>query len=261
MQTRRPVCWLVAILLLLSGCNGFSGPGPAATVSPADVPEAPTPSAQPWTGDSFDGSQAATTHARTLRNSSYTVNQTIVTRFTNGTTAARYVTRAQFSGDGRAAVTLTQVDRRGADTQRRTVRRFQAGDTRYRLVVADGNRTLTVTNGTGYGAAEYREVLANGGPVARVFGYVDTRIVGQYTEDGTQYVDVATVQPVSVPPLSNVTLTATVSERGIIRSYRVTYGVERDGTRLRTVVALSYTAVGTTTVDRPAWVDQEATAS
>lgn len=262
MGTRRPARWLVAALLLLSGCNAFpAGPGSTTTVTPAEIPAPATPSAQAWTGDSFDGSRAATTHARTLRNTSYTVNQTILTRFTNGTIARRSVTRARFSAGERANVTRTWVDRRGADTQHRTVRRFQVGATRYRLVVADGERTRTVTNGTGYGVAEYREVLANGGPVARVFGYVDVQILNRYTEDGTRYVDVASVRPVSVPPLSNVSLTATVSERGVIRSYRVSYGVERGGTRLRTAVTLSYTAVGRTTVDRPAWVDQGVRAS
>jgi hypothetical protein len=232
------------------------------SVTPASVPDAPgspgavAPGVQSAnvTTTGIDGQYVARIHTRTLQNTSYTVNQSVVQRFPNGTVASRYVTRGQFGPDDRAAVTLSQFDRSPDGTTLRTVERFQERDQRHRLVVENGTREVTVTSEPGYGAADYRRVLANGGAVARVFGFVSTRVADTETVNGTEFVTLETVEPASVPPLENVTLTARISERNVIRSYRVAYEVERQGQRLHTTVSLEYTDVGTTSVQRPAWV-------
>lgn len=258
------LAWLLVLVSVgLAGCNA-GGSGPATTVTPAPVPDSPespgdvapgVPSENATT-TGIDGQYVAQVHSRTLQNTSYTVNQSVVQRFPNGTVAARYVTTGQFGPDGDlAAVTLRQFDRRPGGTTLRTVERYQEGDQRYRLVIENGTREVTVSDEPGYGAAEYRSVLANGDAVARVFGFVSTSVSETEVVDGTEFVTVETAEPASVPPLRNVTLTARISERSVIRSYRVTYEVERQGQRLDTTVSLEYTDVGTTTVERPAWVE------
>lgn len=257
------LAWLLVLVLAvgLSGCNAVA-PDPVTTVTPAPVPEAPespgdvapgVPS-NATTAAGVDGQYVARIHTQTLQNASYSVNQSVVQRFPNGTVASRYVTRGQFGDDGRAAVTLRQFDRGADGPTLRTVERFQQQDKRYRLVIENGTREATVTSEPGYGAADYRRVLANGGAVARVFGFVSTSVAGTETVDGTEFVTLETVEPESVPPLENVTLTARISERNVIRSYRVTYDVERQGQRLNTTVSLEYTDIGTTRVEPPSWV-------
>ena len=255
--------WILVIVFAvgLSGCNAV-GPDAGTTVTPAPVPEAPdspgdvapgVPS-NATTAAGVDGQYVARIHTQTLQNTSYSVNQSVVQRFPNGTVVARYVTRGQFGDGDRAAVTLSQFDRSSDGTTLRTVKRFQERDKRYRLVIENGTREATVSSEPGYGAADYRRVLANGGAVARVFGFVSTRVAGTETVDGTEFVTLETVEPASVPPLENVTLTARISGRNVIRSYRVTYEVERRGQRLNTTVSLEYTDVGTTRVELPSWV-------
>jgi len=256
--------WLLALVSLvgLAGCNAVA-PEPGTTVTPAPVPDNPESPGDVGPGVSsnvtttgIDGQYVARVHTRTLQNTSYTVNQSVVQRFPNGTVAARYVTRGWFGPDGDlAAVTLRQFDRGSGGDTLRVVERFQEGDRRYRLVTENGTRETTVSDEPGYGAADYRRVLANGGAVARVFAFVSTDVVDTETVDGTEFVTVETTDPESVPPLENVTLTARISERNVIDSYRVAYEVERQGQRLNTTVSLVYTDVGTTTVERPAWVD------
>lgn len=264
MERAARLAWLLALVVVLglSGCNS-AAPDPGTTVTPAPVPEAPESpgdvapgvSSDPGSATEVDGQYIARVHTRILLNTSYTVNQSVVQRFPNGTVAARYVTQGQFGPDGDlAAVTLRQFDRRPDGASRRTVRRFQNQSERYRLVVENGTREATVTSEPGYGAVDYRSVLANGGAVARVFGFVSTRVAGTETVDGTEVATIETVEPASVPPLENITLTATVSERNVIRSYRVAYEVERQGQRLNTTVSLVYADIGTTRVQRPAWV-------
>ncbi len=257
------LAWLLALVFAvgLAGCNAVT-PQPETTVTPASVPDAsdspggiaPSVAVENGTRAGINGQYVAGVHTRTLQNTSYTVNQSVVQRFPNGTLASRYVTRGQFGPDNRAAVTLQQLDRGPDRVSHRTVRRFQERTQRYRLVVRNGTREGTVTSEPGYGAADYRRVLANGGAVARVFGFVSTSVAGTETVNGTEFVTVETVEPGSVPPLENVTLTARVSERNIIRSYRVTYEVERQGQRLDTTVSLEYTDIGTTRIERPGWV-------
>ena len=264
MRRAARLAWLLALVSAvgLAGCNAVT-PQSETTLTPAAVPDpsdspggiAPSVTVENGTRTGIDGQYVAGVHTRTLQNVSYTVNQSVVQRFPNGTLVSRYVTRGQFGSDDQAAVTLQQLDRGTDRVSRRTVKRFQERAQRYRLVVRNGTREGTVTSEPGYGAADYRRVLANGGAVARVFGFVSTSVAGTETVNGTEFVTVETVEPGSVPPLENVTLTARVSERNVIRSYQVTYEVERQGQQLDTTVSLEYTDIGTTRVERPAWTE------
>ena len=257
----------VAALLVVAGCNvPASDPAPdTATVTPAPVPEStatgPEVFAPGVTGDGVTTpTRLARAHARTLEATSYTVNQTLVQRFDNGTLRSRYVTHARFAPEqGRFRASLQQVDREEGDRVRRRTRRFgdgerayvantEANDTTYRLLrYPDGEPRPP--------SSVYVRNLTNSGTIERLFTLVDTRTVGTFTENGTRYARVRSSEPAALPPLQNVTLVATISERGVVAQYRVEYDVVRTG-RVEATIVVSYTDLGTTTVDRPAWVDR-----
>ncbi|WP_224333950.1 DUF7537 family lipoprotein [Haloprofundus halobius] len=55
--------------------------------------------------------------------------------------------------------------------------------------------------------------------------------------------------------LSNVTFTARVDYSGVVRSYELQYETERDGMTVRIAERVRITDIGTTDVERPAWVE------
>jgi hypothetical protein len=259
----RRATLLATLLLALSGCATFGPPpAPTATVTPAPVPNGTTAGggatefAPGVTEDGVvDAPRLATAHARTLGRESFSVNQTIVERFTNGTTVSRYVTRGRFAGADRSVVRLDQRDRENGRIKRRLVRRYNDGQRLYREVTEDGGSRTDELPFDNSSSGGYRATLTNQGPIAQVFGLVETTTDGRFTENGTRYVRIVTDEPASVPPLRNVTVTAVVSERGVVRSYRVTYFTVRNSRQTAVTVSLSYSDIGTTAVSRPAWVD------
>lgn len=255
----------VAVLLVLAGCNApGADPTPAASVTPAPVPDdptTPTPSGQlaPGVGaEAVNAGRLASAHERTLSRSSYTVNQTQRQTFANGTVRSRYVTVARFAAaPGRFAVTLRQTDRRDGRPVTRSVRRFGDGERTYEAVTENGTTTYGQLRWPDGSLRDPRRVypgnLTNARSIARLFSLVEMRPVDR-SENGT--VRLRSRTNVSLPPLSNVSVTAVVSRRGVVRSYRVTYRTVRAGEPVATTVAVSYSRVGTTTVERPGWVSE-----
>lgn len=261
----------VAALLLLAGCNAPAGPaGPSTetrTVTPVPVPSVEataTPDGQfaPGIRDGeVNGERLADAHARALGDTSYTVNQTIVQRYSNGTLRSRYVTVARFTATpGRFAATLRQIDRRDGRLTERTVRRYGDGENAYAAVTEENTtryQRLRWPDGEPRDPRlVYPENLTNARSIARVFSLVETRAVDTVEANGTRYARLESVGNATLPPLTNVSVTALVSERGVLRSYRVTYDVSRSEGGVRATVAVSYTRVGETTVSEPPWLDR-----
>lgn len=255
----------VAVLLVTAGCSLPAGE-PTATdrVTAAPVPEA---TARPGVlapgvteAGVTDPGRLAAAHARTLEATSYTVNQTLVQRWTNGTLRSRYVTVARFGAEpGRFDAQLEQTDREAGRLVTRRVHRYGDGERAY-IATTEGNRTsyrlLRYPDGAPRDPTDvYLRNLTNVLAVERVFTLVPTDTVGTFTENGTRYVRVESTAPTTILPLRNVTVTATISESGVIRAYRVRYDVTREG-ELRATVALRYTAVGSTQVTEPPWLDR-----
>lgn len=261
----------VAALLVLAGCNAPTGPaGPSTetrTVTPVPVPSAEattTPDGQFVPGvrdDGVDGGRLAEGHALALANTSYTVNQTLVQRYANGSLRSRYVTVARFTETpGRFDATLRQADRRDGRLVERTVRRYGDGDAAY-VAITEENTTryqrLRWPDGEPRDPQRvYPENLTNARSIARVFTLVETRMVDTVEVNGTRYARLESAENATLPPLANVSVTALVSERGVLRSYRVTYDVSRREGGVRATVAVSYTRVGETTVTEPSWLDR-----
>lgn len=209
--------------------------------------------------DGVNGGRLAEAHTRALANTSYTVNQTLVQRYSNGTLRSRYVTVARFTATpGRFTATLNQTDRRDGQLVERTVRRYGDGDDAY-AAITERNTTryqrLRWPDGEPRDPRQvYPENLTNTRSIARVFTLVETRVVDTVEVNGTRYARLNSVGNASLPPLANVSVTALVSERGVLRSYRVTYDVSRSEGSVQATVAVSYTRVGETTVSEPAWL-------
>lgn len=263
----------VALLLVLAGCNvPTAEPAPTESVTAAPVPAVPetaTPEGQLVPGvfaDGVAGGRLGNVHGEALEGVSYTVNQTLLQRYANGTVRSRYVTVARFAADpSRFRTTLRQADREDGRLVTRTVSRYGDGERAYEAV--------TEANTTRYGvvrwpdgepreaSAIYPGNLTNDRSIARVFTLVETRPVEEFEANGTRYVRLRSVPNATLPPLSNVTVTAVVSEEGLVRSYRVSYDVSRTEGSVRTTVALSYTRVGETVVVEPPWLDRARNAS
>lgn len=230
-------------------------PSDEATATP-DVPFAPG-----VRDDGVDGERLAGPHARALANTSYAVNQTLVQRYANGTLRSRYVTVARFTETpGRFAATLRQTDRRDGRLVERIVRRYGDGDDAYAAITEKNTtryRRLRWPDGERRDPRQvYPENLTNAQSIARVFTLVETGVVDTVEVNGTRYARLESTSNATLPPLSNVSVTALVSERGVIRSYRVTYDVSRSEGSVRATVAVSYTRVGETTVTEPSWLDR-----
>ncbi|MFB6117013.1 hypothetical protein [Halosegnis sp.] len=262
--------FVVAALLILAGCSAPTG-APAsdtetATVTPVAVPETTATERQgvlaPGITDEgvADPGRLANAHASRLATVSYTVNQTLVQRYANGSLRSRYVTRARFAAEpGRFSATVHQVERENNQLVERSTRRFGDGERAY-VADSEGNQTsYRLIRYPGGGPRDPEDVyirnLTNAAAIERLFTLVDTETVGQFTENGTRYVKLRSGKPTTVPPLRNVTIEAIVSEHGVVRSYHIEYDVTRDG-QLEAVVVVSYSEIGSTTVERPAWVDR-----
>lgn len=271
----RSLVAALSLLVLLAGCNAPVSDGPASTVTPAPVPPSNASDDRLAPGELApgvessgvtDATRLAAAHADVLGASGYTVNQTLGQTYANGTVESRYVTRAAFASTaGRFTATLTQTDRSADGRSTRTVERFadgrrvyeattEANETRYRVVRGpDGAPRPPETF--------YPTNFTNEPAIARLFTLVETATTDRWVENGTQYVRVESRGRSSVPPLRNVTLEATVAETGLVTDYRVEYDVVRGGAAVHVVVAVSYTAVGETTVERPGWLDRVSVAN
>ena len=236
-------------------------------MTPAPVPSVEsraTPDGQfaPGVSDEgVNGERLARAHARALSNASYTVNQTLVQRYSNGTLRSRYVTVARFTDTpGRFVATLRQTDRRNGALVERTVRRYGDGDAAYAAITEENTtryERLRWPDGELRDPRQvYPENLTNTRSIARVFTLVETRVVDTVEVNGTRYARLESAPNATLPPLVNVSVTALVSERGLLRSYRVTYDVSRAEGSVEATVAVSYTRVGETTVSEPAWLDR-----
>ena len=92
---------------------------------------------------------------------------------------------------------------------------------------------------------------------------VDLRVVGNETVDGVTVYRLAgsrLAEPAELtfPPIlsdpHDVTMVARVDERGVVRSYTLSFGATFDGGPVRVRRTHRITGIGTTTVDRPGWL-------
>lgn len=265
----------LVLLVVLAGCSGISGPAPteSGTVTPAPIPSSTaTPMAdqarlpdgvsvvvgitEPW--------DVTIRSAELLSNQSHTIHVREEARYANGSLRWR----------------LDRI-RRVADTRTYTIERHHghdrpgwtfAGMDRVEIYTTDG-RDPTAARAywalTDDGETQYATFDAVGRSNRRqlfqLLSRFETRVTGRVTRHNTtmyrveaesrgephkmKYVD-------RTERARNVSLSLLIDRRGLIHEWRVAYTVVADGREIRYVRLVRVTNIGTTTVDRPAWVSQ-----
>jgi hypothetical protein len=261
----------VVLCLTLAGCGGFvGGTGPTDAVTPAPVP-APDPEivrvAPGLTEAGIDDADAlARAHVTHLSNRSYTVDRRRLVETTEGTVRLRQHTRAEIAAgydSYRAVRTVT-----GGTVTDRTVRIRWADGRAVQWVIENGTtdrRIVADSRGIGGPPLPPRAALSFDPTYNQrlriLFGAVNVTDVSLTNEEVMQInraplyrvstdgaTDRGRVPLVGGDRVGGVSFTATVTPRGIVRSYALQYTVVRDGTRLRVTESVRYSDVGTTTV-------------
>lgn len=273
--TRRSL--LVVVLVVLVGCSGPAVP-PTPTAAPT---AAPVPTTDPSTvlapGVTVRGVEdpvaLATAHAAVLRGTSVTVHLEESRRDANGSLRWR-----------RSAT--QRIDATGPEVRTSHVGEFE-GSTRDAGLTADFVRFPDATHVERYSVGEHayhRYRLRSGetwyvsGPypadrlvdpgLVPLFWAVDTRVTGHercggrtcYRLEGGEVADRTTLGRVFVRgpslDLRDVSVVALLDARGLVHEYHLTYTlIEADGSVVDGSESVRFTAVGTTTVDRPAWYE------
>ncbi|MEF8853937.1 MAG: hypothetical protein V5A24_00330, partial [Haloarculaceae archaeon] len=116
----------------------------------------------------------------------------------------------------------------------------------------------------------WRSTVAFGGggsfsleTVGSLFDSIPTSLVGNrslnettlYLLEGDRALDTDFAKA-GAGPVSNVSLSATVDEAGVVRAFDLSYERRVDGELLRVRWQLRYENVGSTRVERPPWVDR-----
>lgn len=273
---------VLAVLLAVAGCSGLVAT-PTSTTTPAPVPTptaAPTPEPELAPGLTrqgvTDSRRVAAAHLDALgRNAtagaSYTLRSTYVERYRNGTVRATVTTRhavgtsksyhrvrwtghakrlygleppspsrgraETFCADGRCLVAVTTPDTTADET---------ASGTTYREGGVFGPVFVTVTDAQ---------------QVTGLLGTLETAVTGEVVRNGTTHYRLEATR-VSDPTVldfpqeggvRNISFTALVSPRGLMREYRLAYTDERGHVTVRVVRTARFSAIGTTAVKRPAW--------
>lgn len=261
----------VALLLLLSGCSGLSAsdgagartvnPNLQGTASPTASPT-PTPAYPPGvTAEGVDGWILANAHHRTLASDGATVRTNRTITGPDGTTLATVERRYERAGSRVASGFVIG----GAAPERVGVPGFD-----YALW-SDGNETATRRtrpNGDVEYTHFYRTPPASldspgtgRDAVYRVLTDVNVTVSAPEVVDGEARfrlrAESERVERIGAPTLSNYSLVASVTERGVVRSYRVRYQEEREGVGVVTIrEEFRVSDVGNTTVASPPWVEE-----
>ena len=255
---------LLVLLVLTAGCGGTVRTGsPATTVTPAPIPQTSAPPdsstnriGPPGIGPSGvdDASRLVEAHGRVLARESFTAHINSTRRSAAGNLISRYSRTIQFDADkDRFYYVLEQVNRAGEERRRQRVERWTDGEQVVQAVTVDGNRTSRVIREAEPGRS-FPDNASNRLDLYRLLTVLDIELDGTLERDSrTEYRLVG--GPQRVPPLRNVTFSAVVSDRGVIRNYRVAYTVAPNATRV--TVTATYEQLGETHPSRPPWVGEE----
>ncbi|PSQ27305.1 hypothetical protein BRD09_08790 [Halobacteriales archaeon SW_10_68_16] len=227
---------LVALAVALAGCPAV---GPAATPTPEPEEYPPGVSGE----GVVDATTLADAHDRAIENTSYTLVSNRTVRYTNGTVASALFVRVELAADRSFFVRTSTA---GPDGPEFLGKPPAAGE--------------FWSNGTVYVRAQEGHARET---IASVFADVPTEVTGVRTVDGTTVYRLAgegTVEgdfsKAGSDAVGNVSLTAQVTESGILRRMDLSYVTFLAGQSVRVEWTVRYDDVGTTTVERPSWFDR-----
>lgn len=258
----RPLVVAVVGLAVLAGCPAGGSPDAAGdsveTVTPAPVPTTARPLPPGVTGDGVSTPTLVDAHVRRLGATSYTLS--VRRRVTTANGTASVFERTRFVAAGAETY---------AGRYNRTVENP--------VVVLSTRAVEYWTAGTGYatrhreqGRVVYAAWSTVGRPIrdvdrsrrlARTLATFDLRVTGRTTGavvvSGRQPGSASTLTtPPFVTDPHNATLTARVTTDGLVTDWRYAYDGHVGQREVRVVHDVQVTDVGTTTVVRPAWVDE-----
>lgn len=256
LQTRDVLRWtgVVCLIVLLAGCNGLSASTPdrvstTQTVTPAPVPEErsrPLLRTAVSTNGTVDPKRLAQTHKAVLANRSYTLTYIRNETANRPSAVARNTTnRIQV---GRQA---TQVEVSGL-RELRDRQRYFTDSAGYEYVAAfNRTRRLETTR------SDIEPTLAT--ELIKVHLPGQSRQQTTITESDQRYLRVHVPKTAEIYAgdryISDYTVTAYVHPSGYVRSMRVNYTDTSRGVDIS--LRFRYTAVGETSVKRPAWVPED----
>ncbi|MBV0924987.1 hypothetical protein KTS45_12345 [Halomicroarcula limicola] len=231
----RPVA--LAALFVLAGCSGFAASDRTEAVTPAPVPDAePGATGVPGlTNDSVNPAILAQAHRNALDDQSYTLT---VHWDASG---REWETRLGVEDERRYRYLSTQTTGAYSD------RLFVEGDVRYSRhrrplgIQYRRNRSVPASERFGHHTGRLVETYLPTGPVA-------------VRQLGGGYLVVADRAPATFDRVRNYTVRATVASSGWVRTFSVRYFDPYQDVSVR--YRFEYSAIGETTVERPAWVEE-----
>lgn len=257
---------LLALSLVLAGCNGLVLGGketPRQTLTPAPEPTPkPTPTPVPQLAPGLTGKGVtdafalAEAHAAILENTSYTVHVNFTIQYVNGTVYRHATTRTQYGPSDSQFYLVTNVS--------------GVRETGGISIWSNGERTLVArihNNSTTYRVFQNGNLAppqSSNGWIIRLFSSTETRVIGHSTRNGTtlyRVVATAVTNPAAFNRIRwqnprNLTLRTLISSRGFVREYHLTYTATRHNSTVHIHKRVRYTDIGNTTIERPPWYDE-----
>lgn len=261
----------VALLAVLAGCSALV-PAGTPTATPAPVPTEPsTPTATPMLAPGLSGAGVtdplalATAHGSVLRNRSYTVHDTVTERAADGRLLRRRDVTRRSGPNGTRGHAVYDL----SGPRRLPIAVPNA--TRVELYIEGTDGYVAGTNATGTYYERFAvDPVAGDRTLFALLASADPRVAGRTTRNGTTLYRLRADRvpdpeflagAIALGPydeVSNGSMTALVDPRGFVHEYRITFRKVVDGNRTRVTRTVRYRAVGSTTVERPAWVDETA---
>ncbi|MFD1514019.1 hypothetical protein [Halomarina rubra] len=279
----RAVVAVVACLLVLAGC-GTDGVGergglgtPAAPVTPAPVPgDRPAPADTEATEEVapgvtnagvVDSGRLVAAHVEHVRGRSVATTRRTVVYGVDGRVRSSAQTRAFVGADRRRAF----VDHRvagppagfGMDDER--VQQYVAGETVFARTVSNGTERFASSARDPYATTGSALVsnISTGPSLATAFAafvfdvapHAGAWAESRYRLRSTTDPERGALAGLADERAQDVSFMATVTDEGLVTWWRMAYTTDRDGETVRVVRTVSFDGVGTTTVERPGWVD------
>jgi len=267
----------LALVVLLAGCPAI---GPQGAVTPAPTPE-PAPEAVPYPPGLGpwgvgDAAGLAAAHQAAIDDTAYTLVSNRTIRTANGSLRSRLFLRVRLAADREY---LTTVRTAGPDAP--VLLGVPPASAQYWSNGTTMARVLTRDNRTRYARISppdrfratwrfWRSTAAFGGvggfayeTVRSLFGDVGTGLVATSEADGARlyHLEAETVRnsdfaKVGSGPVRNLSLEATITERGLVRRFDLRYQRRVEGEWVTVTWHVAYEDVGSTTVERPPWFDR-----
>lgn len=264
----------LVVILVLAGCSGAGG-SDTPTLTPAPPPD---PTATPTTvptlapgltpGGVADASQLTKAHFDLLQNTPYTARSVRTIREADGTIRTRRTEVFKIGSDGTISQNV-EIERPGRGSS--LIESWRNRTQVLFAITREGETDYIVRSAASYSRRLYgiQSTVPESQQLFVILHAVETESAEQ-TQNGTIRIagrglarPVLFDRGVQGSDVRNVSLRATVTPEGLVRSFELRYTADRAGKTVRVERRLQNRAVGTTSVDPPPWYDRaiEATGS